>query len=772
MKLIDPVLLSKWGGDRIRSEYTFTDGRVIVSGKTTCRGERLRADYLLLHQPNLPLAVIEAKDDSHGVRDGLQQAIRYGEVLDVPFVYSSNGSGFVEHDRLTGLERELKMSEFPSPVELWARYCAAKGLADDATVRKVVTEPYYYARNQKTPRYYQRVAVNRAVEAIARGQRRLLLVMATGTGKTFCSFQVIWRLLSSGKVRHVLYLADRNVLIDQTMAQDFAPLNDRMTKVTSHRLDSSYEVHLALYQQLVGANGEEHFRKFQKDFFDLVVIDECHRGSAKDDSAWRKILEYFNSAIHIGMTATPRVREDGSNFAHFGNPLYVYSLKQGIEDGFLAPYKVIRVGLDIDYREWRPSAGETDVNGNEIEDREYGPADFDRNIVIKSRTEAVARRITKWLKENGPRSKTIVFCVGIEHAARMRELLNNMNPEEAREDPRYVMRIVGEDREGRDQLDNFIDVNETYPVIATTSKLLTTGVDCKMCKLIALDANIRSMTEFKQIIGRGSRLRWDDGKRYFTIMDFRNVTRLFADREFDSEPFELVEETPCPKCGLFPCVCERPAGGESPAPPPPPAPPQPPTPPKPPVPVVEGPAVAVIDEITRFYGRDGKLMVEGIATYRDGLRREWSTVEQFRAFWNARSHKREIFDLLREKSLPLEGLRELLGDRVGEIDNFDLICHVAFGCAPLTRAERIARAKKSAELRNYGESAREVLYALLDKYGETGAADLGDTNIFSVDPFRVRFGSVQRIAARFGGREELLKAMSLLQRELYNDTAA
>lgn len=772
MNLINPALLPKWGEDRVRAEYTFTEGRVIVSGKMTCRGEKLRADYLLLYQPNLPLAIVEAKDDTHSVRDGLQQAIRYGEALDVPFVYSSNGLGFVEHDCLTGLERELKMAEFPTPEELWARYCAAKNLADDESARKVVTEPYYFAQNQKTPRYYQRIAVNRAVEAIARGQRRLLLVMATGTGKTFCSFQIIWRLLQSGKVHHVLYLADRNVLIDQTKAQDFAPLNSQMTKVENHKLDSAYQVHLSLYQQLIGANGEEYFRKFQKDFFDLIVIDECHRGSVRDDSAWRKILEYFHAAIHIGMTATPRAKEDGNNFAHFGNPLYTYSLKQGIEDGFLAPYKVIRVGLDIDYREWRPSAGEQDINGNEIDDREYGPADFDKNIVIKSRTLAVAKRITKWLKENGPHSKTIVFCVGVEHAARMRELLNNLNPEEARENPRYVMRIVGEDKEGKDQLDNFIDVNETYPVIATTSKLLTTGVDCKMCKLIVLDANIRSMTEFKQIIGRGSRLRWDDGKRYFTIMDFRNVTRLFADKEFDSEPFELLEEERCPVCEQFPCVCEKyEEENDDDMPPPPPMPLEPPL-PKPLVPVVEGPAVEVIDEITRFYGKDGKLMVEGIATYRDGFRREWNTVEQFRTFWNAQPHKREIFDLLREKSLPLEGLRGLLGDKVREIDNFDLICHVAFGCAPLTRVERIARAKESAELRKYSEAAREVLYALLDKYGETGAADLGDTNIFSVDPFRMRFGSVQKIAERFGGKEELLKAMSLLQHELYNDTAA
>lgn len=774
LKIIDPILKAKWGLERMTTEKPFTDGQVLVSDSDKPkRGKMLRADYVLFYPANKPLAVVEAKREGRTAAQGLQQAIKYATILDAPFAYTTNGKDVIEHDRLTGLERHLTLEEFPAPEDLWPRYLAAHKIAAGSPEEATLTTPYYYTSGAKTPRYYQRIAVNRTVEAIARGRRRLLLVMATGTGKTFCAFQIMHRLLTSGRVKHILYLADRNALLDQSITQDFAPLKNKgmLTKVEGHKLDSAYQVHLALYQQLVGEGGEEHFRKLEPSFFDLVIVDECHRGSAKDDSTWRKILNYFSDAIHIGMTATPRDKEDGNNFEAFGDPIYTYSLKQGIADGFLAPYKVINVGINIDYHGWRPAKGETDEHGNEIDDREYTQTDFDKNIILRRRTLAVAQRVTQWLRENGPYSKTIVFCVGIDHAARMRELLNNLNAHYAKENPDYVVRITGDLPEAPALLDRFIDVNEPYPVIATTSKLLSTGVDCKMCRLIVLDSNIRSMTEFKQIIGRGTRLRWDDGKCYFTIMDFRNVTHLFADPDFDGPAVSSTSETIEPPLGTDP----TPVPPEPPTPPPPtpPDPPQPPPPPPAPTYIIQGPDdTKIVTEVFQFYGPDGKLITLSVKTYQEEFCREWNSIEQFRTAWNGTLCKRELFDELSNRGFPLSKLRELVGDKFKDCDNFDLICSVAYNLKPLTRAERIRRAKKSAALEAYSKEAREVFDALLEKYGRDGVADLGDTKVFSLPDFQKRFGSGARVQKIFGSRDKLLEALKKLQFELYRDDVA
>lgn len=510
------------------------------TGNLTGRGKRKRADYVLVHKKHLPLAILEAKDNRQGIGAGMQQAINYGEMLDIPFVYSSNGDGFVEHDRTTGKERTLMLDQFPTEDELWQRYATWKGLTPDET--QVIEEPYYFRLGEKSPRYYQRVAINRTVNDVAQGNRRIMLVMATGTGKTYTAFQIIYRLWKAGLKKRILFLADRNILVDQTMANDFSPFEKVMTKVEDRKLDSSYEVYLALYHQLAGEDGHEPFRQFSPDFFDLVVIDEAHRGSAKEESRWRRILEYFDSeeTTHIGLTATPKETKDTSNTHYFGEPLYTYSLKQGIDDGFLAPYKVMRIGLDRDLEGYRPEKGKLDMFGNEIEDREYNVKDFDRNMILDRRTEVVAERVTEFLKKTDRFAKTIIFCANIDHAERMRSALVTLNNDLYGENSKYIMRITGDNPEGKAQLDNFIDPASKYPAIVTTSKLLTTGVDAKTCKLIVLDSNIESMTEFKQIIGRGTRLSPDHGKEYFTIMDFRNVSRHFADPDFDGDPVQVM----------------------------------------------------------------------------------------------------------------------------------------------------------------------------------------------------------------------------------------
>lgn len=742
---------------QIKMEYNFTDGRVIVRGNITARGKRKRTDYLLYYKPNLPLAIVEAKDNRHSIGDGMQQGIEYAECLDVPFVYSSNGDGFLEHDMLCGKEREIKLEEFPSPEELWRRYKGDTSMTSDQET--LITEPYYFQPGDKTPRYYQRIAINRTIDAIARGQNRILLVMATGTGKTYTAFQIIHRLWKSGRKKKILFLADRNILVDQTMQQDFKPFSKVMTKIEGKKLDSSYELYLSLYQQLAGDENEEPFRAFKPDFFDLIVIDECHRGSAKEDSRWRRILEYFSSATQIGMTATPKETKEVSNISYFGEPIYTYSLKQGIDDGFLAPYKVLRVGLDRDLEGWRPTAGQHDIYGFEIDDREYNIKDFDKNLIIDERTIAVAKRITKFLKDTDRFAKTIVFCVDIDHAERMRQALVNENADLVAENSKYVMRITGDNAEGKAQLDYFIAEDSPYPVIVTTSKLMTTGVDCKTCKLIVLDNNINSMTEFKQIIGRGTRLKPDYGKEYFTIMDFRNACRLFADPEFDGDPIVVIDdggdnpEVP----NDDPPVTDDPpyngnGGGDEPS-----------------EPHhkfrVRGVEVTILNERVQYYDKDGKLITESVTDYsKKNILGEYATLDSFLRAWNSEEKKQAIIDELQERGVLLEALREASGNK--DIDDFDLICHIAYDKAPLTKAERANNVRKRGYLYKYSGLAQEVLSALLDKYMNEGIQDIENIEILSNDPFR-QFGTPMKIAKLFGGKDGYKKAIKELQNEIY-----
>lgn len=742
---------------QIKMEYNFTDGRVIVRGNITARGKRKRTDYLLYYKPNLPLAIVEAKDNRHSIGAGMQQGIEYAECMDVPFVYSSNGDGFLEHDMLCGKEREIKLEEFPSPEELWRRYKGDTSMTSDQET--LITEPYYFQPGDKTPRYYQRIAINRTIDAIARGQNRILLVMATGTGKTYTAFQIIHRLWKSGRKKKILFLADRNILVDQTMQQDFKPFSKVMTKIEGKKLDSSYELYLSLYQQLAGDENEEPFRAFKPDFFDLIVIDECHRGSAKEDSRWRRILEYFSSATQIGMTATPKETKEVSNISYFGEPIYTYSLKQGIDDGFLAPYKVLRVGLDRDLEGWRPTAGQHDIYGFEIDDREYNIKDFDKNLIIDERTIAVAKRITKFLKDTDRFAKTIVFCVDIDHAERMRQALVNENADLVAENSKYVMRITGDNAEGKAQLDYFIAEDSPYPVIVTTSKLMTTGVDCKTCKLIVLDNNINSMTEFKQIIGRGTRLKPDYGKEYFTIMDFRNACRLFADPEFDGDPIVVIDDggdNPEVPNDNPPVTDDPPyngnGGGDEPS-----------------EPHhkfrVRGVEVTILNERVQYYDKDGKLITESVTDYsKKNILGEYATLDSFLRAWNSEEKKQAIIDELQERGVLLEALREAAGNK--DIDDFDLICHIAYDKAPLTKAERANNVRKRGYLYKYSGLAQEVLSALLDKYMNEGIQDIENIEILSNDPFR-QFGTPMKIAKLFGGKAGYKKAVKELQDEIY-----
>ena len=742
---------------QIKMEYNFTDGRVIVRGNITARGKRKRTDYLLYYKPNLPLAIVEAKDNRHSIGAGMQQGIEYAECLDVPFVYSSNGDGFLEHDMLCGKEREIKLEEFPSPEELWRRYKGDTSMTSDQET--LITEPYYFQPGDKTPRYYQRIAINRTIDAIARGQNRILLVMATGTGKTYTAFQIIHRLWKSGRKKKILFLADRNILVDQTMQQDFKPFSKVMTKIEGKKLDSSYELYLSLYQQLAGDENEEPFRAFKPDFFDLIVIDECHRGSAKEDSRWRRILEYFSSATQIGMTATPKETKEVSNISYFGEPIYTYSLKQGIDDGFLAPYKVLRVGLDRDLEGWRPTAGQHDIYGFEIDDREYNIKDFDKNLIIDERTIAVAKRITKFLKDTDRFAKTIVFCVDIDHAERMRQALVNENADLVAENSKYVMRITGDNAEGKAQLDYFIAEDSPYPVIVTTSKLMTTGVDCKTCKLIVLDNNINSMTEFKQIIGRGTRLKPDYGKEYFTIMDFRNACRLFADPEFDGDPIVVIDDggdNPEVPNNDPPVTDDPPYNGNGSG-------------DEPSEPHhkfrVRGVEVTILNERVQYYDKDGKLITESVTDYsKKNILGEYATLDSFLRAWNSEEKKQAIIDELQERGVLLEALREASGNK--DIDDFDLICHIAYDKAPLTKAERANNVRKRGYLYKYSGLAQEVLSALLDKYMNEGIQDIENIEILSNDPFR-QFGTPMKIAKLFGGKAGYKKAIKELQDEIY-----
>ena len=757
-KYITPALVEKAGWNlmtQIREEVTFTKGKVLVRGKLTSRGETKRADYILYYKPNIPIAVIEAKDNKHGVGDGMQQALRYAEILGVPFAYSSNGDGFIEHDRTyTGsqVERELPLDKFPSPEELWQRYCAWKGI--EQVQNPIVTQDYYSDGSGKQPRYYQLIAINRTIEAIAKGENRILLVMATGTGKTFTAFQIIWRLWKSRTKKRILFLADRNILIDQTKTNDFKPFGTAMTKIKNRQVDKSYEIYLALYQAVSGNEEVKNiYKQFSRDFFDLIVVDECHRGSAAEDSAWREILEYFNSATQIGLTATPKETRDVSNIDYFGKPIYTYSLKQGIEDGFLAPYKVIRIDTDKDLQGWQPKPRQLDKYGQLIEDRIYNQKDINRTLILEKRDILVAERITEFLQESGdPYAKTIVFCEDIDHAERMRRALVNANGELVAKNRKYVMRITGDEKEGKEELDNFILPESIYPVIVTTSKLLTTGVDAQTCKLVVLDRGIQSMTEFKQIIGRGTRINEEYGKSYFTIMDFKKATKLFADRDFNGDPVQVYE----PKKGqsivppddegdvvIDPPKTLREKGAKY---------------------IVANENVAIALERVQYYGKDGKLVTESVKDFtRKTVKQEYASLDAFLHRWSEAEQKQAIINALHEQGIEFEALEAEVGK---EFDAFDLICHVAFDQPPLSRKERANQVRKRDYFTQYREQVRAVLAALLDKYADEGIEQIEGLEVLKVPPFG-ELGTPLEILKLFGGKQKYLEAVRELKTELY-----
>ncbi|WP_394787835.1 EcoAI/FtnUII family type I restriction enzme subunit R [Rhodoferax sp.] len=807
-KYIRPAMeRAGWHGlDQIFREFPLRAGRVVVRGNKSHRDAStvLRADYALFHKPNIPLAVVEAKDNNHAVGAGMQQALRYAELLDVPFVFSSNGDGFVFRDATlsTGvLEQTLTLDQFPSPAELWARYCAWKGWSPE--VQRVAAFDY---SPSKTPRYYQLNAINRTVEAIASGQNRALLVMATGTGKTYTAFQIIWRLWKSGAKKRILFLADRNILIDQTMVNDFRPFKGAMAKLspnakgverinaqgqievddvdlavdkTTKQVNKSYEIYLSLYQAVSGTEEEQNiYKQFSPDFFDLIVVDECHRGSANEDSAWRDILTYFASATHVGLTATPKETKDTSNTFYFGEPIYTYSLKQGIEDGFLAPYKVIRVDLDKDTFGWRPTAGMTDNKGQLIEDRVYTGRDMNRKLVLEPRDAVVAERITAYLKATDRMAKTIVFCEDIDHAARMRQALANANADLCATQPNYVVQITGDNPEGKRELDNFIDPEKPYPVIATTSKLMSTGVDAQTCKLIVLDQNIKSMTLFKQIIGRGTRLREDLGKSWFTILDFKRATELFADKDFDGEPVQIYEpkgddpiappddplEVPLPGGG-FPPVDGGPVLGD----------PLDPLGPftgggEPPIKYVLGNqvTVSVARERVQYLNAQGKLITESLRDYtRINLQKQYDSLDKFLQAWSDADRKAALLEELEKHGVLVDALaEEVAATGLTGLDPFDLLLHVAWNMPALTRRERARRVKKRNVFTQYGPVARKVLEALLDKYADEGIAAMESDEVLRVQPLNA-LGSPVELVKSFGGRAQYLAALQALERELY-----
>lgn len=760
LQFITPAILDKWDKNRITMETKITDGKICLNGNFVHRDKKSAkyADYVLYWNSGFPIAIVEAKDNNHGVSFGLQQAITYAKMMDVPFAYSSNGDAFYEHDLLTGKEREIPLSDFPTPDELIERYTsnANKGNGLSADELTVIDQPYYSSQNTYEPRYYQRVAVNRTVDAVARGENRLLLVMATGTGKTYTAFQIVYRLLKSGMKRKILYLADRNILVDQSIQQDFSPLKSVIHKINVAKDDrltiTSYQVYFSLYQQLIGDDDQEHYADlFDKDFFDLIIIDECHRGSAKEDSKWRRILEYFSSATQIGMTATPKETTYISNIDYFGEPIYTYSLKNGIEDGFLAPFKVISITTDISDG-WRPLKGQRDFYGNEIEDRIYNNTDYDYNIIIADRINQVAREITNYLISTDRMQKTIVFCATEDAAERMRVALTNLNSDMCAKNPDYVVRITGSDDYGKSKLKYFISVKEKYPVIATTSKLLSTGADCKMTKLIVLDENIGSMTEFKQIIGRGTRLREEYGKTHFVVMDFRGVTRLFYDEGWDG-PVEIDQNyhSPEPKIGT-----------DGPVDPPLPSPePQP----KPYV-DVDGCTVRIINKVVSVYDADGKLLRhENIIDYtKTNILGEFANLEHFIRSWNSEEKKRTISELFKEHGIDIQALKESQG--MCDIDDFDFIIHIAFDKKPLTRKERANDVKKRDFISKYNGLAKEVLEALLDMYSNEGIYQIEDTQVLKLDPF-IRMGKPAAIVKLFGGKEGYKKAVKELKEEIY-----
>lgn len=759
-RYITPALdKAGWEKAHYRMEYYFTAGRVLIQGKQHARKEGKKADYLLFASPNNPIAIVEAKDNNKPVGGGLQQAIEYAQILDVKFAYSSNGDAFIEHDFLTGKETEIPLDAFPTKEQLIERLRANNNMTVEQ--QHIVDEPYYFAQDSKEPRYYQRIAINRTVEAVAKGQDRILLVMATGTGKTFTAFQIIHRLTKSGAKKKVLYLADRNILIDQTMVQDFRPFKKVMTKIKNRVMDSSYEIYMALYQQLVDYddNGEDPFKEFAPSFFDLILVDECHRGSARDDSAWRKILEYFKSATQIGMTATPKVKDGANNLDYFNEPLYTYSLKQGIEDGFLAPYRVTNSFINVDLEGWSPEEDETDIHGYLIEQGYYSRKDFGREVALLKRREIVARRITKMLHQIGRMTKTIVFCTDVEEAEAMRELLVNLNSDLCKKDARYVMRITGDDNYGKKQLDNFIDVDEPYPCVVTTSEMLSTGVDCKTCGLIVIDKEIGSMTEFKQIVGRGTRLRIDKGKWHFEILDFRNATQLFKDPEFDGDPDPKDDEGR--KKGGNGGSGGRKGGeggdgktGEGHR-----------------KYIVDGHDIRITHEKVSYLGADGHTLVtESLTDFtRKSIRGKYATLDDFINNWNEVDRKKVIVDELKEYNVLIDAVREA-NPQLAEADIFDIICHVAFDRKPMTRRERANNVKKRDYLSKYQGMARQVLETLLDKYADNGIIELENENVLELPPFN-QIGTPVKIIKFFGGIKGYMNALTELKTELYRTVA-
>ncbi len=771
---------------QIRQEVKLRDGKVIVRGKVAARRTVKSADIVLYHKPGIPLAVIEAKANKHEIGKGMQQGIEYARLLDVPFVFATNGDGFIFRDATAAegecLEKQITLDDFPSPAELWQKFCLWKGYTQAQL--PVITQDYYDDGSGKSPRYYQLQAINKTIEAVSNGQNRVLLVMATGTGKTYTAFQIIWRLWKSKNKKRILFLADRNILVDQTKNNDFQPFGTAMTKVSGRTIDPAYEIHLALYQAITGPEEDQKaFKQVAPDFFDLIVIDECHRGSASEDSAWREILDYFSSATQIGLTATPKETHEVSSTDYFGDPVYVYSLKEGIEDGFLAPYKVVRVDIDVDLQGWRPTKGQTDLNGEVIDDRIYNQKDFDRTMVIDERTELVARTITDYLKRTNPMDKTIVFCNDIDHAERMRRALVNLNPEQVKKNDKYIMKITGDDEIGKAQLDNFINPKKPYPVIATTSELMTTGVDAKTCKLVVLDQNIQSMTKFKQIIGRGTRIDERYGKLWFTILDFKKATELFADERFDGIPEKVMDTTPediaDPESDFEEKLEEisehdeeQVTGVDEP--------------PAPPYQVtdtddvgplpeedekkirkfhVNGVAVGVIAQRVQYYDADGKLVTESFKDYtRKTLLKEYASLDDFTRKWQDADRKEAIIHELEQQGIIWEVLAEEVGK---DLDPFDMLCHVVYGQPPLTRKERAENVRKRNYFTKYSEAAQAVLDNLLDKYADAGVQEIESIQVLKLKPFDSMGTLPEIIKTGFGDRNGYNQALSELENEIY-----
>jgi type I restriction enzyme R subunit len=779
-KFITPAL-EEAGWDtntQIREEFPLTKGRIIVRGQLHTRAKNKRADYVLFYKPNIPIAIIEAKDNNHSIGDGMQQGLGYAELVNVPFVFSSNGDGFLFHNSIAEddiIEREIGLHEFPAPENLWRMWCKHKGISK--AEETILTQDYYSDGSDKTPRYYQLLAINKTIEAIAGGQKRILLVMATGTGKTFTAFQIIWRLWKSRTKKRILFLADRNVLVDQTMTNDFKPFGSAMTKIQKRQANKSYEIYLSLYQAVTGTEEEQNiYKQFTCDFFDLIVVDECHRGSAAEDSNWRRILEYFKSSTQIGMTATPRETKEISNIDYFGKPIYTYSLRQGIDDGFLAPYKVVRIDIDKDLTGWRPNKGMVDKNGHVIEDRIYNQKDFDKSLVLEKRTELVAKKISQFLKETNRFDKTIVFCDNIDHAERMRQALVNENSDLIAQNPKYVMRITGDNEEGKLELDNFIFPESKYPVIATTSKLMTTGVDAQTCKLIVLDQRIQSMTEFKQIIGRGTRVKEDYNKFFFTIMDFKKATELFADPDFDGDPVVIYapkpDESPVPPDEPSTDPDEDEQGtdengqstgggdtgsgdfngtgtGD-------------------PTPTIKyyvnNVTVSIVEERVQYYDADGKLITESLKDYtKKTLDKEFASLDEFLKKWSSADKKQAIIEELAKEGVFFDALAAEIGKN---LDPFDIVCHVAWGKPPLSRKERAENVKKRNYFTKYGEQAQRVLAALLEKYADEGVAQIEENQILTINPF-TEFGTPMEIVKLFGGVKKYQNALQELEKAIY-----